>query len=36
MERAMIYLAVTEGHSNGNGNENMSNAPPTVDRRRIT
>jgi len=21
---------------NGNGNENISNAPPTVDRRRIT
>ena len=28
------FYTVTVG--NGNGNENISNAPPTVDRRRIT
>ena len=27
---------VTEVDGNGSGNENISNAPPTVDRRRIT
>jgi len=26
----------TDGNDNGSGNENISNAPPTVDRRRIT
>ena len=32
----VYYKTVYYGIINGNGNENISNAPPTVDRRRIT
>ena len=36
-ETENLQLNVTpNAYGNGNGNENISNAPPTVDRRRIT